>query len=908
MKTYLLIISFILYPLLIISQNDTIVVGGDYNYPPYSFINEDGLEAGFDVDILNAIAKECNLQIEFEFDHWDSTLQRLDRGDIDIIASIVYSASREIVYDFTFPLHTEYYAIFARKETEITDVYDLKSKKAAFLKGDISNEIFIKPMGLLSETLMVESFPEAFLKIQSGLCDYVVVPYPLGMKIIKEQKLKNIEVKGPAILPSVYCLAVKEGNSKLIAELNTGIENLRRNGELDRIYKKWIKYKREDDQYKVWFKYVLFISGGLGIIILILVVFWYSLRKQVLRKTTQINDTKEIYQKVFNSVEEVLVVMDKKGVVIDANRKALELYNKKISQIRGMIYTDIISSNNIELFEKALKEVESDDFYFSGEVTKSKHKETIYLDVKGLKISLENNELYMIVLHDVTDKKISFIKLQEAKRIVDEANSAKNIFLSTISHEIRTPLNAIIGYSSQLEKTTLTSKQSDYINKINISGNVLLSLVNDVLDITKIEAGKLDIRNEPFLIRELVNKIYNVEKFKMEEKNLDFVLEISPEIPEVLIGDELRLTQVLLNLLNNAVKFTHKGQVSFFVKKDCENGKNNTDCIVFSIKDSGIGISSDKQKTLFEPFVQAQNNNRKYGGTGLGLSISKKLVKLMGGDINLESEEGKGAIFNVSIPFAIGTKKQLKAEINERSGIKNHSLKGISVLLVEDNLFNAEILTEQLKEEKIDVTHAVSGKEAISHFKTGEFDIILMDIEMPEMNGFETTLKIKQINKPQIPIIALSAHSLDSEKEKAMEIGMTDYLSKPIVCKDLINEMSKHINQTIEEQKQTVNFNEGLINFNNQEGLYRSSLLRFRDVYEKKLNELSDPTNYDTSSLQFFTHNLKSDAKMIGANELSIIAKNCDDILRKNTELLTKEEVIFLFSATKKVIKEISYY
>ncbi|NOQ25758.1 MAG: transporter substrate-binding domain-containing protein [Bacteroidales bacterium] len=908
MKTNLLIISLILYPLLIISQNDTIVVGGDYNYPPYSFIDEDGKEAGFDVDIINAIAKECDFQVEFVFDRWDSTLNRLERGDIDVLASVVYSESREIIYDFTFHLHTEYYAIFARKETKIIDVYDLQSKKAAFLTGDISNEVFIKPMGLLSDTLMVKSFPEAFLKIQLDLCDYVVVPYPLGMKIIKEQKLKNIEVKGPAIIPSVYCLAVKEGNSKLLATLNTGIENLSRNGELDRIYNKWVKFKREDDQYKSWFKYVLFISGGLVVIVLILILFWNSLRRQVLRKTMQINDAKEIYQKVFNSVEEVLVVMDKKGIVIDANRKALELYNKELNQIRGMIYTDIISSNNIELFENALKEVESDDFYFSGEVSREENVKLSYLEVKGLKIVLEKEDLYMVVLHDITDKKSHLIKLQDAKKIEEEANSAKSIFLSTISHEIRTPLNAIIGYSTQLGKTTLSSKQSDYINKINISGNVLLNLVNDVLDITKIEAGKLEIRNEPFSIRELVNKIYNVEKFKMDEKNLDFVLEISPEIPDVLIGDELRLTQVLLNLLNNAVKFTHKGQVSFFVKKDCEKGKNKTNCINFSIKDSGIGISIDKQKTLFEPFVQAQNNNRKYGGTGLGLSISKKLVNLMGGDINLESDEGKGATFNVSIPFAIGTKKQLKAEINEKSGIKNHSLKGISVLLVEDNLFNAEILTEQLKEEKINVTHAASGKEAIAYFKTGKFDIILMDIEMPEMNGFETTLKIKQINKPQIPIIALSAHSLDSEKETAMEIGMTDYLSKPIVYKDLINEMGKHINLSIEEQKQTVNFDEGLINFDNREGLYRSSLLRFRDLYEKKLNELSDPTNYNISSLQFFTHNLKSDAKMIGANKLSIIAKNCDDILRKNTELLTKEEVILLFSATKSVIKDISHH
>jgi PAS domain S-box-containing protein len=889
-------------------QEKTIIVGGDYNYPPYSFINENGVEVGYDVDVIKAIMQEIGFEVEFRFDHWDTILYRLANGEIDVIASIVYSESRENQYDFTFPLHTEYYSIFAKKETKINDIFDLESKRPAYFKGDISNEIFLKPIGLLSDSVPVKSLPEAFGLIKSGKCDYVVAPYPLGMKIIKEKGFKNIEAKKPQIIPSVYCLAVNEGNFRLLAQLNTGIGRLSRSGELERIYNKWVKYQRKDDQYKNRYKYSIIVLVVISAISLLLLIFWYSLKKTVTKKTLQIKDAEEIYQKVFNSVDDVLLVFNRSGIIVDANHKVLQLYNLSYDEIIGKRYVDIISDNNKELFQGIVDSYVSETINFSGEVKSFDGERTRWFKVRAVRLKLDREERYMAVFQDITDVKLSIINLEEAKELADEANKAKNTFLATISHEIRTPLNAIIGYTNLLQKTKLDKKQQDYNQKINVSGELLLNLVNDILDLTKMDAKKLILNNEPFNLSEVINLVCEVIRFKAKEKGLNFTIEIEEGLPKTLNGDELRLSQILLNILSNAIKFTHQGDIS--IKVFQENLANRDEVIIlFSIKDTGIGISFENQEKLFKPFEQAQNSNKKkYGGTGLGLAITKQLVDLLGGEIVFVSSVGAGSIFNISIPFKVFCGKEIdKAKVDDSNGESN-CLQGISVLMVEDNEFNAEILMTQLLERNLKVTHAASGAKAIELLSKQSFHVILMDIEMPDMDGFETTQKIRTLNIAQIPIIALSAHSLDPDREKAFELGMDMYLSKPVKIEKLLSTIHESVHNHLIIAKQSFDINKGIAFFENDEEMFKRAAKRFHDNYKDIPNNLLAYNKTNIEELKSIAHNLKSAAKMIGAPYLSEMSKELEEHIRSCKEHIDLKDVKNLKDELKKVLMSINAY
>ncbi|MDF1547461.1 MAG: transporter substrate-binding domain-containing protein [Bacteroidales bacterium] len=901
--TFILVITFSSF-----SQNDTIIVSGDYNYPPFSFIDKDGKAAGYDIDVINAIAEITGLNIKFKLYNWDTSLLKLKNGEVDVVTSIVYYSDREKIYDYSFPLHTEYYAIFTKDSTRIEDINDLEKKKPAILPGDISNELFYKPMGLYKNYLNAESFPKAFSLVNSGDCDYVIAPYSLGMEIIEKSGFSNIIVKGDPIIPSVFCFAVKEDNYELLAWINQGIEILSRNGDLDKIYKKWVKYKRKDDHYKDFFYYTLFGLIILAGIIFILVLFWYSLKKQVRKKTIEIKKSEVLYENIFNSVDDGLILLDESETIIAANKKACSLLANGSEQLVGKNISKISYNANDTKSQHINQIIKEGKTFFEDNIQRNNGNETYHLVLKGFKIDLENKQRYLIVIHDITKERINLIALKEAKKNADNANKAKGTFLSTISHEIRTPLFAVIGFTELMAKTRLSEKQHDYNKKIQISGKLLLNLVNDILDLTKLEAEKLKLNPEIFSIHELIDEIFEVESLKANEKHLKLDYEIGKDVPDFLIGDKLYLSRIIMNVLNNAIKFTSKGKVSLLVNVENihELPKLNEVRIIFSIKDTGIGISMESQKKLFKPFEQIQNTReRSYGGSGLGLALSKQLVEQMNGEIILESTEGKGSVFNICIPLKIAEKPASK---KEELYLETEPEEIISVLLVEDNDFNAEILLNQLSEAKFEVKHASSGYEAIDILKSNHFQIILMDIEMPGMDGFATLKKIRASNLSDAPAIALSAHNLASEKEKALSAGMLDYLNKPIAIEALSKAIYKYRSgnpKSREKEHFVINKNEGLTFFDNDKETYNRALLRFKKHYSKTPEELTTFFENDFSKLKDQTHNLKSAAKTIGATLLFEMAQNSDLILRTNSESFTLEHLNALTDELKKVLTEI---
>jgi PAS domain S-box-containing protein len=371
---------------------------------------------------------------------------------------------------------------------------------------------------------------------------------------------------------------------------------------------------------------------------------------------------------------------------------------------------------------------------------------------------------------------VAKLKAENATRIAEDAVKAKQQFLSNMSHEIRTPMNAIIGFTKVVLKTNLSDKQTEYLNAIKTSGDALIVLINDILDLAKVDAGKMSFEKIPFKMEESISSMIHLFETKIQDKNLILIEKYDKEIPKILIGDPIRLHQIVLNLISNAIKFTSDGKIIVEIKKVFEN--NEIVNIEFSVTDTGIGISSDKMESIFENFQQATSEtSRIFGGTGLGLAIVKQLVEPQGGKLKVESVIDEGSKFSFILPF----KKASKNDILENKMDEfNSELKNIKVLVVEDIPLNQLLMKTLLDEFGFERDIAANGKIALDFLEKNNYDIILMDLQMPIMNGFETTEYIRKTMKSKIPIIALTADVTTVDIDKCKAVGMNDYLAKPI--------------------------------------------------------------------------------------------------------------------------------
>ncbi len=493
-----------------------------------------------------------------------------------------------------------------------------------------------------------------------------------------------------------------------------------------------------------------------------------------------------------------LITVNTEGKITDMNQAT--------ANITGLTLTELIDTNFFEYFtepQKAreiYKEVFAKGAVVNAPLTLHHVDRTltdIFLNGSVYKDGEGNVLGVVLVARDVTEEKriatelteaIVFaemataiaeeekLKAEESAKIAEDAVKAKQQFLSNMSHEIRTPMNAIIGFTKVILKTDLTAKQKEYLTAINLSGNSLIVLINDILDLAKVDAGKMTFEEIPFKMSSSIAAMIHLFEARIQEKNLELVKEYDDNIPQVLLGDPVRLHQIILNLVSNAVKFTSKGKITIGLR--LLNQDEETASIEFAVADTGTGIPEDKKEKIFEKFHQASSDtSRLYGGTGLGLAIVKQLVESQGGTIHVKSKVGEGAVFSFTLSFK-KTNAQAKAE-TEFLEIDTEN-KNIKVLVVEDIALNQLLMKTLLDDFGFKRDIAANGKIAIEKLQENDYDIILMDLQMPEMNGFEATEYIRNKMHSKIPIIALTADVTTVDLEKCKAVGMNDYIAKPV--------------------------------------------------------------------------------------------------------------------------------
>ncbi|HNX89747.1 MAG TPA: ATP-binding protein [Paludibacteraceae bacterium] len=493
-----------------------------------------------------------------------------------------------------------------------------------------------------------------------------------------------------------------------------------------------------------------------------------------------------------------LVTISAEGKIMDMNRATANIIGLTHDEITDSDFFDYFTEPHKarEVYQEVFEKGSVADYpltlrHVTGKLTDVLFNGSVFRDEKGNVLGV------VIVARDVTDQKRIACELTEAKEFAEKANEqaqiaketaqlathkaedavkAKQQFLSNMSHEIRTPMNAIIGFTKVLLKTELNAKQKEYLTAIKMSGDALIVLINDILDLAKVDAGKMTFEQIPFRPKLSISAMLQLFKQKILEKNLKLEVEYDNNIPDVLLGDPVRLHQIILNLVSNAIKFTNAGSIKVSVKLVSENDEQAK--LQFSVADTGIGIEKAKLGKIFENFQQgSSDSSRLYGGTGLGLAIVKQLVEPQGGIIHVESELNKGSVFSFTLDFPkTDQTPDSELEIMELNG----DARNINVLVAEDVPLNQLLMKTILDEFGFKCDIAENGKIAVEKLKVNDYDVVLMDLQMPEMNGFEATGYIRNRLKMQIPVIALTADVTTVDLAKCKAVGMNDYIAKPV--------------------------------------------------------------------------------------------------------------------------------
>jgi len=617
-----------------------------------------------------------------------------------------------------------------------------------------------------------------------------------------------------------------------------------------------------------------------------------NITKRVLSENIILNSEKNFRAVFEGSSIPILVESLATHRIIDANHSAEQLHGYSQDELIGLSIFDTIpptylKKSQINYIKYVNNEIDALESYVY-----TKNKESIPVGVFITEITYKNERCNLLFLQDITLQRKAEQKLMEAKIIAEQNAQFKSMFLANMSHEIRTPMNAVIGFTDLLKETTLSSAQEEYVQIINDAGENLLVIINDILDISKIQAGKMELRPEPVQISQIIRQTKRLYLNKAAEKGIELIELIDQHIPSWINFDGSRLGQVINNLVSNAIKFTNQGSVT--IQASLVHASDDNCSIEIMVKDTGIGIPENKIESIFQDFGQVDSSTqRKQAGTGLGLAIVEQLASLMGSTISVQSKINEGSVFKFTIDAPLSV-----PPLNIENHTFSKTLENMQVLLCEDNEVNIKLAVKVLESISIHPTIARDGQSAVEAVKNSTFDVVLMDIQMPIMDGITATQQIRSFSN--VPILAMSAHVLSAERNKCFEAGMNGFISKPFKKVDVINELQKALNSDKNDFKTSVISNQAAQKSSKWDLLELPNLVELADNDEEFVISLFDIfiesskidlksfisacRNDDSEKMSMLAHKLKSSFTLLDFKTLLTLANKIEDKIANSEE------------------------
>ena len=788
-------------------EHPSIRVGIDRaGWAPFDVLDKDGRHTGLSGDYLALLGQRLGVRFEpVLLDDWQAALKALRAGQVDLLPSVAKTAEREAFMAFSAPYLTSSSLIFTRNDVKVQRVGDLAGRLVAIERGYVLQQALRERVPDVRWLEVVDT-REALRAVSSGRADAYVGDMIVASYQIRELNLTNLELRGETGLStSEFRFAVRQDWPQLVGLLDLALEQVSHE-EREAIKERWLPPLTVFNWRRLLQLGWPYLLGLLGLIIFVLV--WNRrLSVQIVerrRAEAEAQRQRSTLLALINAIPDPIWFKDAEGRYLGINQACAELFGCTREAVQGKRDEELLPAewvaSRTEHDLAALNwtgPYESEGFaiYPDGRRVIFDTLRSTFYDDRGLLLGLVG------VSRDVTVRKQTEAELAKAKELAEEAARLKSDFLANMSHEIRTPMNAIIGMSHLALKTDLTPRQRGYISRVHSSGQHLLAIINDILDFSKVEAGKMEIEQADFELGKVLENVSSLVWDKSAAKGLELLFDVSPEVPKRLVGDSLRVGQILINYANNAVKYTETGEivVSVRVQEKTADGV----LLHFAVTDTGIGLSKEQMASLFQSFQQADSSTtRKYGGTGLGLAISKKLAGLMGGDVGVQSSLGQGSTFWFTVRMGIG--KASESSLVPLPTLPGHgdagaatvpaaplaAVRGARVLLVEDNDINQRVATEILEDAGFVVDVADNGLVAVDRVRVGHYDLVLMDMQMPVMDGLAATLEIRKLGGRvegghRLPIVAMTANAMPSDRQRCMDAGMDDFLTKPIEPDDM---------------------------------------------------------------------------------------------------------------------------